>query len=81
MLESLTRNEGKPEQAIPKIVEGRLNGFFKDACLLEQPFVKDQKQTIQQLLGDGHRHPLRPGSRSASSRVPDGQAAVVAGAC
>ena len=51
VLENLTRNEGKPEQAIPKIVEGRLNGFFKDLCLLEQPFVKDQKQTIRQLLG------------------------------
>jgi elongation factor Ts len=51
VLEALTRNEGKPEQAIPKIVEGRLNGFFKDACLLEQAFVKDQKQTIKQLLG------------------------------
>ena len=51
VLENLTRNEGKPEQAVPKIVEGRLNGFFKDACLLEQPFVKDQKRTIRQLLG------------------------------
>jgi elongation factor Ts len=50
VLENLTRNEGKPEQAVPKIVEGRLNGFFKDACLLEQPFVKDQKRTIRQLL-------------------------------
>jgi len=52
VLENLTRNEGKPEPAIPKIVEGRLNGFFKDSCLLEQAFVKDQKQTIAQLLGD-----------------------------
>jgi elongation factor Ts len=51
VLESLTRNEGKPEQAIPKIVEGRINGFFKDTCLLEQPFVKDGKQTVAQLLG------------------------------
>jgi elongation factor Ts len=51
VLENLTRNEGKPEQAIPKIVEGRLNGFYKDICLLEQPFVKDSKQTITQLLG------------------------------
>jgi elongation factor Ts len=51
VLENLTRNEGKPEQAIAKIVEGRLNGFFKDACLLEQPFVKDQKRTVKQLLG------------------------------
>jgi elongation factor Ts len=52
VLESKTRNEGKPDQAIPKIVEGRLNGFFKEICLLEQPFVKDQKQTVRQLLGD-----------------------------
>jgi elongation factor Ts len=43
--------EGKPEQAIPKIVEGRLNGFFKDNCLVEQPYVRDQKQTVAQLLG------------------------------
>ncbi|HEX2275294.1 MAG TPA: translation elongation factor Ts [Acidimicrobiales bacterium] len=51
VLENLTRNEGKPEQAIPKIVEGRLNGFFKERCLLEQAWVKDPKQTISQLLG------------------------------
>jgi elongation factor Ts len=52
VLENLTRNEGKPEQALPKIVEGRLNGFFKDTVLLEQPFVKDNKQSVRQLLGD-----------------------------
>jgi len=52
VLENRTRNEGKPEQAIPKIVEGRLNGFFKEICLLEQPFVKDQKQSVRQFLGD-----------------------------
>ena len=51
VLETLTRNEGKPEAALPKIVEGRLNGFFKDNCLLEQAWVKDQKQTVAQLLG------------------------------
>ena len=50
-LETITRNEGKPEQAVPKIVEGRINGFFKDVCLLEQPFAKDDKQTIEQLIG------------------------------
>jgi elongation factor Ts len=50
-LEALTRNEGKPEQAIPKIVEGRLNGFYKDVTLLEQPYAKDDKQSIHQLLG------------------------------
>jgi elongation factor Ts len=50
--EELTRNEGKPEQARPKIVEGRLNGFFKDVVLLEQPFIKDPKRTIRQLLAE-----------------------------
>jgi elongation factor Ts len=51
-LEGITRAEGKPEQAVPKIVEGRLNAWFKDQVLLEQPYVKDDKQTIGQLLGD-----------------------------
>jgi elongation factor Ts len=41
-----TREEGKPEQAWPKIVEGKLNGFFKTVALVEQSFVKDNKQTI-----------------------------------
>ncbi len=50
-LETITRNEGKPEQAIPQIVEGRLGGFFKDIVLLEQPYAKDDKQSIQQVLG------------------------------
>jgi elongation factor Ts len=50
-LETLSRNEGKPEAALPKIVEGRLNGFFKDIVLLEQPYAKDDKVSIQQLIG------------------------------
>lgn len=48
--EQVTREEGKPEQAIPKIVEGRLNAFFKDVVLLEQPSVHDPKNTVKQLL-------------------------------
>lgn len=51
-LETITLNEGKPEQAVPKIVEGRLNGFFKDVSLLEQPYAKDDKQSVQQVIGD-----------------------------
>jgi elongation factor Ts len=51
-LEGITRAEGKPEQAVPKIVEGRLNAWYKDRVLLEQPFVRDDKQTITDLLGD-----------------------------
>ncbi|GAA1727728.1 translation elongation factor Ts [Isoptericola hypogeus] len=38
--------EGKPEAALPKIVEGRLNGFFKDAVLVDQPLAKDTKTTV-----------------------------------
>jgi elongation factor Ts len=56
VLEKQTAEEGKPEQAWPKIVEGKLNGFFKTVALVEQSFVKDQKQTIGALvegLGSG----------------------------
>ena len=50
-VEEISRNEGKPEAAMPKIIEGRLNGWFKERVLLEQSFVKDEKQTIEQFLG------------------------------
>ncbi|MBV8929037.1 MAG: elongation factor Ts [Mycobacteriaceae bacterium] len=50
--EETSRAEGKPEQALPKIVEGRLNGFFKDVVLLEQPSVSDNKKTVKSLLDD-----------------------------
>src|SRR6516164_4237320 len=50
--EQITRDEGKPEQAIPKIVEGRLGAFFKDVALVEQPFVKEPKKTIKQMLSE-----------------------------
>ncbi|OHQ76062.1 elongation factor Ts [Corynebacterium sp. HMSC073H12] len=48
--EKITREEGKPEQAIAKIVEGRLNGFYKDVVLLEQPSVAESKKTVKQLM-------------------------------
>jgi len=48
--EQLTREEGKPEQAIPKIVEGRLGSFFKDIVLTEQAFVKEPKKSVAQVL-------------------------------
>jgi elongation factor Ts len=50
--EETSRAEGKPEQALPKIVEGRLNGFFKDVVLLEQPSVSDSKKTVKALLDE-----------------------------
>jgi len=52
VLEAITRNEGKPEAALPKIVEGRLKGFFKEQVLLEQDSVQDSKVSIAALLGD-----------------------------
>lgn len=51
-LEEISRNEGKPEASLPKIVEGRLSGWFKERVLLEQSFVRDEKRTITDLLGD-----------------------------
>jgi elongation factor Ts len=47
--EQTAREEGKPEQALPKIVEGRVNSFFKDFVLLEQPSVTDNKKTVAQV--------------------------------
>ncbi|RNL84754.1 translation elongation factor Ts [Halostreptopolyspora alba] len=50
--EATAREEGKPEQALPKIIEGRVNGFYKDSTLLGQPFVKDNKKTIEQVVNE-----------------------------
>ena len=47
----ISRNEGKPEAALDKIVEGRMNGWFKDRVLLDQSYVRDEKQTIAGMLG------------------------------
>jgi elongation factor Ts len=51
-VEEISRNEGKPEAALPKIIDGRMNGWFKDRVLTEQSYVKDEKQTIAQFLGN-----------------------------
>ncbi|MDP9417835.1 MAG: translation elongation factor Ts [Actinomycetota bacterium] len=50
--EASAREEGKPEQALPKIVEGRVNGFFKDVVLLEQSSVQDSKKSVKQALDE-----------------------------
>jgi elongation factor Ts len=50
--EETAREEGKPEQALPKIVEGRVNSFFKDYVLLEQPSVVDNKKTVKQVANE-----------------------------
>ena len=50
--EATAIEEGKPEAALPKIVEGRLNGFFKDSCLLEQSSVQDSKKSVSAVLAE-----------------------------
>lgn len=50
-LEALSRNEGRPEAALPKIIEGRMNGWFKERVLLEQPSAHDDKRTVAAMLG------------------------------
>jgi elongation factor Ts len=50
--EETARNEGKPEQALSKIVEGRVTGFYKDVVLLDQPSVSDNKKTVKALLDE-----------------------------
>ena len=50
--EQTAKEEGKPEQAIAKIVEGRVNAFYKDFVLLEQPSVTEPKKTVKQVLDE-----------------------------
>ncbi|MEV7421916.1 MULTISPECIES: translation elongation factor Ts [unclassified Streptomyces] len=50
--EATSREEGKPEAALPKIIEGRVNGFFKDVVVLEQAFAKDNKKSVQKILDE-----------------------------
>ncbi len=50
--EETAKAEGKPEAALPKIIEGRVNGFFKDVVLLEQPSVSDNKKSVKALLDE-----------------------------
>jgi elongation factor Ts len=48
--EGIAREEGKPEAALPKIVEGRVSGFYKAAVLGEQASVRDSKKTVAKVL-------------------------------
>jgi elongation factor Ts len=48
----ISKNEGKPEAALPKIVEGRVNAFFKQVALLEQDYAKDNKLSVSKVLAD-----------------------------
>jgi elongation factor Ts len=50
--EATAREEGKPEAALPKIIEGRVQGFYKEVVLVEQPSVRDNKKTVMQVLDE-----------------------------
>ena len=52
ILENQAAQEGKPEKAVQKIVEGRLEKFYSEVCLLDQPFIKDPKKNIKDLLAE-----------------------------
>ncbi|MEJ5945343.1 translation elongation factor Ts [Pseudokineococcus basanitobsidens] len=52
LAEETAREEGRPEQAMPKIIEGRVNGYFKDNVLLEQAFAKEAKKTVGAYVRD-----------------------------
>lgn len=52
ILRNQALNEGKPESIVDKMVEGRVQKYFKDVCLLEQPFIKNPDMTIKQLLNE-----------------------------
>ena len=52
VFETQYRNQGKPEAALPKIVAGRLETWFKECCLNEQPFVKEDKKSVSQHIAD-----------------------------
>ena len=44
------KNEGKPAAIVDKIVEGKLNKFYSEVCLMEQPFIKDDKRSVGDLV-------------------------------
>ena len=72
--EATAREEGKPEEALPKIVEGRLNGFFKDVALLDQPSVSGEQEVGQggPRRGRRDREALRPlRGRRLTGQGPD----------
>ena len=50
--EAQAREQGKPDNVVPRIIEGKIEAFFKDHCLLDQPYVKDDTKTVQQLLDE-----------------------------
>ena len=52
ILKAQAINEGKPAAVVEKMVEGRVNKYYKDVCLLDQDFVKDSSKTVQEIIND-----------------------------
>ncbi|HEU0256268.1 MAG TPA: translation elongation factor Ts, partial [Microbacteriaceae bacterium] len=52
IVEEISRKEGKPEVALPRIIEGRLHAYFKQIVLLEQDYARDNKLSVQQVVSD-----------------------------
>jgi len=52
IIASQAKTEGKPEKAIEKMIEGRLEKFYAEVCLLDQPFIRDQKKIVKDLMGE-----------------------------
>ncbi|CCO09445.1 translation elongation factor Ts [Desulforamulus hydrothermalis] len=52
ILRAQALNEGKPEKIVEKMVEGRIEKYYKEVCLLEQPFIKDSDKTVQQVINE-----------------------------
>lgn len=65
VLKGQALEEGKPEKVIEKMVEGRIEKFFKENCLIEQPFIKDPDKTVQQLI---HEHVAKMGENISVRR-------------
>lgn len=65
VLTAQAREEGKPDKVIDKMVEGRIEKFYKENCLLEQPFIKDPDKTVQQLI---HEHVAKIGENISVRR-------------
>ena len=75
------KNQGKPDKAIPKIVEGRLEKFFESECLMDQAFVKDDKLKIRDLINEkltrlGEKIVLRRFVRFRVGEETDGETAA-----
>lgn len=65
VLRAQALEEGKPEKVIEKMVEGRIEKYYKERCLLEQPFIKDPDKTVQELV---HEHVARIGENISVRR-------------